>query len=219
MEENGANCLPDSESNDKKPLDSVKQIKSVITRRQVITTAGTIEENVEESRIDQVAGEEVVKTSTSPDPASSQDQIKNDSEAAQYEEEAAPAEESFKETVQGVQHAFPDDTVVTTEAYPSSQPDYQHQQTQELQFTTVEINPVGNVTIEQGEYADLETAPQYSHQYGNNAVHYLQHHQYQNQFQNAYPLERTGTSDSPPSALYRNTDPNLASSSRYQVSF
>ncbi|RZC35764.1 transcription factor GATA-4-like [Asbolus verrucosus] len=196
-----------SEIKPKVEVKAEQPAQSVIIRRQVITTAGTIEENIEEARIEQIAGEEIVKTSESP-VQNAQEQDQNNSQIVQYEDQTT-SDQNYEEAGQQV---YVTEAVITTEGY-SSQAEYNQQST--VTYEALEMAPNASITIESAEYADLESVnnPHYN-QYGNDATQYLQHHQYQNQYSN-YTVDRAGA-ESPQSALYRDTDPNLASS-RYQT--
>ncbi|XP_044267553.1 GATA-binding factor 3-like isoform X2 [Tribolium madens] len=180
---------------------------SVIIRRQVITTAGTIEDNIEDPRIEQIAGEEVVNTSDSPvQQVASEQEQNNVVQIVQYEEQPT-SEQNYEE---GAQQVF----VCTTEGY-SSQAEYPQQET--VAYTTLNIpaNAQAIATIETTEYADLDSVNNstYNDQYaGNDAAQYIQHYPAD---YGSYPGQRTGA-ESPQTALFRNTDPNLASS-RYSV--
>lgn len=175
-----------------------QQPTSVIMRRQVITTAGTIEENIEE---EQIAGEEIVNTSESPE-----EQEQKNVQIVQYEEQNS--EQNYEESGQ----VYVTGTVITTEGY-STQTDYPQNQ-----YTTLELPANATITTIEGDYAELESVNNstYSGQYsGNDGTQYI-HHQYQTPAQySTYNVERA---ESPQTALYRDTDPNLASS-RYTVSF
>ncbi|KAJ8956906.1 hypothetical protein NQ318_014324 [Aromia moschata] len=100
--------------------------------------------------------------------------------------------------------------VITTETY-QNQTEYQ----QDIGYPTVQIGPVtlSNAVEPQADYANLETA-QYNNGYTNGPQYLTQH-----QYQDMYNIERA-TGDSPPAntLLYRDNDPNLASS-RYQNNF
>ncbi|XP_044267555.1 GATA zinc finger domain-containing protein 12-like isoform X4 [Tribolium madens] len=184
---------------------------SVIIRRQVITTAGTIEDNIEDPRIEQIAGEEVVNTSDSPvQQVASEQEQNNVVQIVQYEEQPT-SEQNYEE---GAQQVF----VCTTEGY-SSQAEYPQQET--VAYTTLNIpaNAQAIATIETTEYADLDSVNNstYNDQYaGNDAAQYIQHYPAD---YGSYPGQRTGA-ESPQTALFRNTDPNLASSrySQFEVS-
>ncbi|XP_063902853.1 transcription factor elt-3-like isoform X5 [Zophobas morio] len=209
MEQNESPASSDMKPKLEETTETEQPTPSVIIRRQVITTRGTIEENVEEARIEQIAGEEIVKTSESPVPETPQEQEHSSSQIVQYEEQPA-SEQNYEESTQ----VYVTEGVITTESY-SSQSEY-HQQPHTVAYTA--LDPSGTITIEStAEYADLESVNN-SHytgtQYGNDASQYLQHQQYQNHYPN-YAVDRTGA-DSPQSALFRDTDPNLASS-RYQT--
>ncbi|XP_064212968.1 transcription factor elt-1 isoform X5 [Tribolium castaneum] len=182
---------------------------SVIIRRQVITTAGTIEDNIEE--VEQIAGEEIVNTSDSPVQQVAVDQEPNVVQIVQYEDQPA-SEQHYEEGAPSVY-------VCTTEAY-HAQTDYPQQET--VAYTTLDIpaNAQAITTIETTEYADLESVNNttYSAQYGSNDATQYIHTQYPADYGN-YPGERAGA-ESPQTALFRNTDPNLASSrySQFEVS-
>jgi hypothetical protein len=204
-----------SASSDVKPkleetIENEPSTPSVIIRRQVITTAGTIEENIEEARIEQIAGEEIVKTSDSPVHQTSQDQEQSNSQIIQYEEQTTQ-DQNYEEAASSV---YVTEAVITTEGY-SSQAEYHQPQQTVPAYTTLEMPTNGSITIESAEYADLESVntPHFGGQYANDATQYLQQHQYHTQYPN-YTVERTGE-ESPQRALFRDTDPNLASS-RYQ---
>lgn len=180
--------------------------QSVIIRRQVITTAGTIEENIEETKIEQIAGEEVVNTS---EPQEEQVITEEGTTIVQYEEETAP-DQNYDEA----QSVYVTEAVITTEGYPS-QADY-HQQSQTVAYTTsLDMQQSNAITIEPAEYAQLESVnnPHYNGPYENEASQFL-HHQYPNQYP-GYSDDKAGILN-PQTALYRDTDPNLGSS-RYQV--
>lgn len=71
---------------------------------------------------------------------------------------------------------------------------------------------LSNDIEQQADYANLQTA-QYNNGY-TDGTQYLTQHQYQSMF-----IERSAGDSSPPTAvLFRDNDPNLASS-RYQVSY
>jgi GATA-binding protein 2 len=204
-----------SASSDVKPkleetIENEPSTPSVIIRRQVITTAGTIEENIEEARIEQIAGEEIVKTSDSPVHQTSQDQEQSNSQIIQYEEQTTQ-DQNYEEAASSV---YVTEAVITTEGY-SSQAEYHQPQQTVPAYTTLEMPTNTSITIESAEYADLESVntPHFGGQYANDATQYLQQHQYHTQYPN-YTVERTGE-ESPQRALFRDTDPNLASS-RYQ---
>lgn len=180
--------------------------QSVIIRRQVITTAGTIEENIEETKIEQIAGEEVVNTSESPE-----EQVISEegTTIVHYEEQTTP-DQNYDDS----QSLYVTEAVITTEGYPS-QGDY-HQQPQTVAYTTtLDMQQPNAITIESAEYAQLESVnnPHYNGPYENEAAQFL-HHQYPNQY-SGYSDDKTGIIN-PQAALYRDTDPNLGSS-RYQV--
>lgn len=63
------------------------------------------------------------------------------------------------------------------------------------------------------DYANLQTASSYHNGYPD-ASHYMINHQYQPMY-----FERPSAENSPPSTLLYRDDPNLAASSRYQVSY
>ncbi|EFA04530.2 grain [Tribolium castaneum] len=182
---------------------------SVIIRRQVITTAGTIEDNIEE--VEQIAGEEIVNTSDSPVQQVAVDQEPNVVQIVQYEDQPA-SEQHYEEGAPSVY-------VCTTEAY-HAQTEYPQQET--VAYTTLDIpaNAQAITTIETTEYADLESVNNttYSGQYASNDATQYIHTQYPADYGN-YPGERAGA-ESPQTALFRNTDPNLASSrySQFEVS-
>lgn len=209
-----------------------QNMSSVIIRRQVITTAGTIEENIEEPKIEQVAAEEVVKTSTStPITGSPQEATSvTPQEVQQFEEQSRQVEEQHYEVEQ--QQHFTEQT----EQYPVTTQEYQVQEQPIEYTTTVEVatiqGSVPHIQIEGTQYAEqqeeakvgveytnLDSVPssqyQPTHFTGDNNQ-YITHQQFQNpQFQN-YGIARE-PEDSPPNSVLFKNDPNLASSRMYQV--
>ncbi|KAJ8918271.1 hypothetical protein NQ315_014141 [Exocentrus adspersus] len=176
-------------------------LPTTVIKRRVICDEGTIVENNEEPPTE-VSTEEVVKTSTTPQEQSPAEQ-KPESEAGQYPEILpTEAQEQFTETKTYAVE------VISPEAY-QNQSDYH----QDIAYTTVHIEPIPNTVEQQADYANLETA-QYNNGYANGPQYLAQH-----QYQDMYTIDRT-TGESPPAntLLYRNNDPNLASS-RYQNNF
>lgn len=219
-----------------------EKMSSVIIRpqlRQVITTAGTIEESVEEPKIEQVVAEEIVKTSTST-PISGSPQEPTSvppQEVQQYEEQPQQTEEHYE--VEQQQQHFQEQAVVAAEQYPVTTQEYQVQE-QPIEYTTsVEVasmqGTVPHIQIEGAhygeaqqeetkvgvEYTNLDTVPSAQYQqaghFSNDGSPFI-HQQQQpfQQFQN-YGIAR-GPEDSPPSSVLYKNDPNLASSRMYQVS-
>lgn len=186
--------------------------QSVIIRRQVITTAGTIEENLEEPKIEH-AVEEVVKSST---PSSINNDSPQDSSGQQYENhqiEVAHFQES-----------------VNNDEYPVTNQEYQEQG----EYATAHIQIEGGQFVEPSEdtkvsveYTNLDSVPnaqyQATHFTGDNNQ-FLQQPQPQQQtgqqyqqFQ-SFAIARSANESPPNSVLYKN-DPNLGSSRIYQGSF
>lgn len=192
------------------PAEPEQPPPTVIRRsmRQVITTAGTIEENIDDSQIEQIAGEEVVKSTDSP--VQQTQDGESTSQMTHYEEQAS-SEQNYEETAQQVYIT----EAVVTEGYSTTEYDGTHHVT----YTTLEMPSNSSITIEQQQtYTDMDSvsSSQFAAQYGNDATPYIQPQHYQTTY-HEYSVERTGD-ESPQSALFRDTDPNLASS-RYQVKF
>lgn len=176
-------------------------LPTTVIRRRVICDEGTIVENNEEQPTE-VSTEEIVKTSSTPREQSPTEQ-KQEPEAGQYPELLqTESQEQFAETKTYAVE------VITQEPY-QNQSDYQ----QDIGYTTVQIEPLPNPVEPQADYANLETA-QYNNGYTNGPQYLTQH-----QYQDMYSIERAA-GESPPAntLLYRDNDPNLASS-RYQVRF
>lgn len=187
---------------------------SVIMRRQVITTAGTIEE---ETKTEQPSPpDNTMKASDASAENSPQD---GTIQAAQYQESSdGQSRPAFEPDAR-----FP---VTTTEGY-SNPNDYQNV-SDDIQYT-VEIqghlhnipmtgthydateDPKGQIT-----YANLESVsspfPNNQHYNATDAASYIQQHQYQN-YQQHYTSR--SPDDSPPSSLVHRSDPTLASSRLY----
>ncbi|KAF2880246.1 hypothetical protein ILUMI_25924 [Ignelater luminosus] len=212
-----------------------QNMSSVIIRRQVITTAGTIEENIEEPKIEQVAAEEIVKTSTSTPITGSPQEASSvtPQDVQQFEEQSRQVEEQHYEVEQ--QQHFTEQT----EQYPVTTQGYQQVQEQPLEYTTtVEVATIqGNVPhiqIEGTQYAEQQEEAKVGVEYTNldsvpaaqfqpthftgDGNQYISHQQFQSsQFQN-YGIARE-PEDSPPNSVLFKNDPNLASSRMYQGSY
>ncbi|XP_018579828.1 GATA zinc finger domain-containing protein 12 isoform X4 [Anoplophora glabripennis] len=176
-------------------------LPTTVIRRRVICDEGTIVENNEEQPTE-VSTEEVVKTSSTPQEQSPTDQ-KQETESGQYPELLqTESQEQFTETKTYAVE------VIAQEPY-QNQSDYQ----QDIGYTTVQIEQLPSTVETQADYANLETA-QYNNGYTNGPQYLTQH-----QYQDMYSIERAA-GESPPAntLLYRDNDPNLASS-RYQNSF
>nr|CAI5833005.1 unnamed protein product [Callosobruchus analis] len=170
-----------------------------VIRRHFITREGTIVENTEDQP-PEAAAEEVVNTASStPQELSPADPQKAEpQEATAYNEILRPeaTQEQFAE-------------IAASEGY-QTQPEY----TQDISYASVQIGVSVNAPNDieqQADYANLQ-APQYGSGFTESAQ-YLTHHQYQNMY-----IERSGGENSPPTLLYRDTDPSL-SSSRYPGNF
>lgn len=183
---------------------------SVIMRRQVITTAGTIED---ETKAEQLSPEEnTVKTSdasTESSPQNGTPQPVQYQEGREAQNRAAFEQEGF--------------AVATTEGYNNNQNEY-HAVSDEIPYTvTIQEHPhnihIGGTHYEATEdakgqiiYANLESvsSPFASNQHFNatDAASYMQQHQYQN-YQQHYSSR--SPDDSPPSNLVHRSDPTLAS--------
>lgn len=188
---------------------------SVIMRRQVITTAGTIEE---ETKAEQPSPDE--NTMKASDASTEGSPQSGTTQTIQYQEGADGQSRGGFE-----QERF---TVATTEGY--NQNDYQNV-SDEIQYT-VEIQghshniPITGTHYDSTDdakgqpiiYANLESvsSPYTNNQHYNapDAASYMQQHQYQN-----YPQHYTSRSpdDSPPSTLVHRSDPTLASSRLYST--
>lgn len=210
-----------------------QNMSSVIIRRQVITTAGTIEQPPPEPKIEQVAAEEVVKTSTStplngspqePSPVASQD-------IQQYEEHSTLAEVQYEVEPQH----FSEQGVVSTEQYSTANQEYSQEQPIEYTTTIETANIQGSVPHIQIEgvqfseshddvkvsvkYTDLDSVSSAQYQAshftadGNQYLHQPQYQQYQ-----SYGIAQ-GPDDSPPNSVLYKSDPNLSAARIYQVSY
>lgn len=175
-------------------------LPTTVIRRRVICDEGTIVENNEEQPME-VSTEEIVKTSSTPQVQSPTDQ-KQEPESGQYPELLQT--ESQDQFTENKTYSV---EVIAQEPY-QNQSDYQ----QDIGYTAVQIEPLSTAVESPGDYANLETA-QYNNGYTNGPQYLTQH-----QYQDMYSIERA-TGESPPAntLLYRDNDPNLASS-RYQVS-
>lgn len=172
-------------------------LPTTVIRRRVICDEGTIVENNEEQPTE-VSTEEVVNTSSTPQEQSPTGQ-KQESESGQYPE-LLPTEsqEQFTETKTYAVE------VIAQEPY-QNQSDYQ----QDIGYTAVQIEALPNAVEPPADYTNLETA-QYNNGY-TNGPQYMTH-----QYHDMYIERATGESPPANTLLYRDNDPNLASS-RYQV--
>ncbi|CAH1975779.1 unnamed protein product [Acanthoscelides obtectus] len=168
-----------------------------VIRRHFITREGTIVENTEDQP-PEATTEEVVNTASSTpqelSPAGSQKA--EPQEATAYNEILHPeaTQEQFAE-------------IAASEGY-QAQPEYTH----DISYASVQIGVNGPSEIEQQtDYASLQ-APQYGNGF-TESPQYLAHHQYQGMY-----IERSSGEGSPPTLLYRDNDPSLASS-RYPANF
>lgn len=187
---------------------------TVIMRRQVITTAGTIED---ETKAEQPSPEEnpvkVSDASAEGSPQNGTSQTVQYQEGTEGQNRAAFEQESF--------------TVATTESYNNSQNEY-HSVSDEIPYTvTIQGHPhnipIGGTHYEATEdakgqiiYANLESvsSPYASNQHYNatDAAAYMQQHQYQS-YQQHYSSR--SPDDSPPSNLIHRSDPTLGPSRMY----
>lgn len=217
----------DSGANPEESPPKSEPVSSVIIRRQVITTAGTIEENVEEPKIEQVASEEVVKTASSTPLTRSPQQPTSVSQP--FEDQSA--EESYD--IDASQH-YTEQTIVTNGQYTETTEEYPEQPveytaTVEVQGTLSQIQIDGGQYVEQPpeeakvgvEYTNLDVpSSQYQGQgatpFAGDGTQFIhQPTQSFQQFQN-FNIAR-GPEDSPPSSVLYKNDPNLGSSRMYQV--
>ncbi|KAF5277684.1 hypothetical protein FQR65_LT03664 [Abscondita terminalis] len=189
--------------------------QSVIIRRQVITTAGTIEENFKEPKIEQVAAEEVVKSTT---PSSVNNDSPQNSSGQQYDNQSIE-----------VSH-FQEQVAVSSEEYATTSQEYQEQG----EYATAHIQIEGGQFVEQSEepkvgveYTNLDSVPNSQYQsshFASDNNQFLQPQQQQQQsgqqfqqFSN-YTIARGSTESPPNSVLYKN-DPNMGSLRIHPSSF
>lgn len=205
----------ESES-EQQPQQQQQHTSSVIMRRQVITTAGTIED---ETKAEQLSPEEnIIKTNDASAESSPQNEA---SQTVQYQE---GREEQNRTTFDPERF-----NVATTEGY-NHQNDY-HGVPDGMQYTVQIPEDPHDIPITGGHYestedtktqiiyANLESV---SSPYANNqhysttdGVSYIQQQQYQNYSQHYPPRS---PDDSPPSTLVHRNDPTLSSSRLYPVS-
>ncbi|KAF5305672.1 hypothetical protein FQA39_LY09161 [Lamprigera yunnana] len=192
--------------------------QSVIIRRQVITTAGTIEENVEEPKVEQVAEEEVVKAST---PSSIGNGSPQDSSRHQYEGQQIE-----------VTH-FQDQVQVSAGEYPVTTQEYQVQEHGEY-TATVQVGT--QIQIDDGqyveqtedtkvgvEYTNLDSVPSAQYQatqFTSDSNQFLQQQSSGQSFQHFqnFTIAR-GADESPPNSVLYKNDPNLGSSRIFPGSY
>ncbi|XP_031344373.1 GATA-binding factor 5-B-like isoform X3 [Photinus pyralis] len=192
---------------------SEHNMSSVIIRRQVITTAGTIEENIEEVKHQQTAEEDGAKSST-PKPmgaTNSPQQFEGQLEVGHFQGQS----EQYPVTSQEYQvHGQDGQYTATVQVAP-------HLQLENGQY--VEQQEERKVRV---EYTDLDTVPNSQYppgaHFANENAQFIsqqptsQQPQFQ-QFQN-FAITR-GSDESPPTPVLYKSDPNLASSRIFQGSY
>lgn len=186
---------------------------TVIRRLLQINDAGDIVVNTEEAP--EASTEEVVKTSAStPQQQSPIEQKVDLQDAGQYQE-------MIQQNAQG---QFVEKQSVYIANF-APQGDFSEQEFVERKmesnvsvffrfFYLLSAQLSNDMEQHSAEYANLQTAPQYHNGYSD-PVQYLMT---TNPYQHIY-IDRTSAENSPPNTLIYRDDPNLATSSRYQVRY
>ncbi|KAJ8973980.1 hypothetical protein NQ317_001339, partial [Molorchus minor] len=206
VEESQEQAQHQQPANQQQPQQQQQQPPTQTVIRRVIIDSGIIVENNEEQQPAEVTSEEVVNTSTPREQSPIEQKQEPQEAAAQYSGLIqTDTQEQFTEAKSYTVDVIPPET------FHQNQADFQ----QDIGYATVQIGPVtlSNTVEPPADYANLETA-QYNNGYANGPQYLTQH-----QYQDMYNIERA-TGDSPPAntLLYRDSDPNLASS-RYQNNF